>query len=77
VILSLEESPDLDSAALDALIECQARLKTTQRVLLLARSKENIRDLLRVAGAGELASDASCFWSVADAFAAAVWRLRR
>jgi hypothetical protein len=57
------------------LIECRARLKTTQRVLRLARSKENIRDLLRVASAGDLASDARCFWSVADAFAAAVLRL--
>lgn len=71
VILSIEESPDFDSAALDALIECRARLAATHRILLLARIKENIRDLLRIAGAAELASDDCCFWSVADAFAAA------
>lgn len=71
VILSLEESPDFDSTALDALLECQARLQKTGRSLLLARVKEDILDLLRAAGADRLANDDRCFWSVADAFAAA------
>jgi MFS superfamily sulfate permease-like transporter len=71
VVLSIEESPDFDSSALAALLEFQARLASTHRILLLARIKENIRDLLRAAGAGELASDDHCFWSVADAFTAA------
>lgn len=71
VVLSIEESPDFDSTALAALLECQARLAATQRILLLARIKENIRDLLRVAGGAALASDACCFWSAADAVDAA------
>jgi MFS superfamily sulfate permease-like transporter len=71
VILSIEESPDFDSTALDALLECQARLEKTGRSLLLARVKEDVRDLLRAAGAVQLANDSCCFWSVADAFAAA------
>jgi MFS superfamily sulfate permease-like transporter len=74
VILSIEESPDFDSTALDALLECQARLEKTGRSLLLARVKEDVRDLLRAAGAVQLANDSCCFWSVADAFAAAQQR---
>jgi MFS superfamily sulfate permease-like transporter len=69
VILSLEESPDFDSTALDALMECQARLKISGRVLLLARVKESIKDVLRTAGESALAE--ACYWSVADADAAA------
>ena len=71
IILSLEESPDFDSTALDALLECQVRLEKTGRTLLLARVKEDLRDLLRVAGSEWLASDDCCFWSVSDAFKAA------
>jgi MFS superfamily sulfate permease-like transporter len=71
IILSVEESPDLDSTALDALLECQAHLQRIGKALLLARVKENIRDLLRTAGAGQLAGEDGSFWSVADAFAAA------
>jgi MFS superfamily sulfate permease-like transporter len=70
VILSLEESPDFDSTALDALLECAARLERSGRILLLARVKEHIKDVLQTAGASQLV--ASCFWSVADAAAAAV-----
>ncbi len=75
VILSLEESPDFDSTALDALLECQLRLEKTGRTLLLARVKDDLRDLLRVAGSDWLAGDDCCFWSVADAFNAAQKRL--
>ncbi len=75
VILSLEESPDLDSTALDAMLEFDAQLRLAGRSMLLARVKEDIRDLLRTAGADGLASDDACFWSVADAFAAARGRL--
>jgi anti-anti-sigma factor len=71
VILSLEESPDFDSTALDALLECQVRLEKTGRTLLLARVKEDLRDLLRMAGGEWLAGDNCCFWSVSDAFKAA------
>lgn len=71
VIMSLEESPDLDSTALDALLECEAQLWRNGCVLLLARVKDEMREILARAGAGRLASDDSCFWSVADAAAAA------
>jgi anti-anti-sigma factor len=74
VILSVEESPDFDSSALDALLEFYARLHTAGRHLLLARVKEDIRDLLRAAGADRLAGEQNCFWSVADAFVAATAR---
>jgi len=68
VILSLEESPDLDSTALDALIDFDARLKNLGRRLILARTRDRIRDLLRAAGGTDLAEDGRCFHSVADAF---------
>ena len=68
VILSLEESPDLDSTALDALVDCDARLAKLGRKLFLARVRDRIRDLLDAAGGKDLASDARCFHSVADAF---------
>jgi MFS superfamily sulfate permease-like transporter len=71
VILSIEETPNLDSTALDALLECETRLHASARILLLARVKEDIRDVLRIAGATHLASASCCFWSVADAYAAA------
>jgi MFS superfamily sulfate permease-like transporter len=72
VILSIEESPDFDSTALEALLECDQRIQKAGKLLLLARVKENIRDLLVQAGAQDLASGGRSFWSVADAFAAAV-----
>jgi MFS superfamily sulfate permease-like transporter len=68
VILSLEESPDLDSTALDALVDFDARLTKQGQKLLLARTRDRIRDLLAAVGGKELASDARCFHSVADAF---------
>ncbi len=66
VILSLEESDDLDSTALDVLVETAQRLKTRGIKLLLARVKDNVRDGLKRAGGEDLAS--ASFWSVADAF---------
>jgi MFS superfamily sulfate permease-like transporter len=71
VILSLEDSPDLDSTALDALMEADTKLAKLGRRLLLARIREHIRDTLRTAGGADLASDSRSFHSVADAFAAA------
>jgi MFS superfamily sulfate permease-like transporter len=68
VVLSLEESSDLDSTALDALIDCDVQLTKQGQRLLLARVRERIRDLLRTAGGEDLASDGRCFHSVADAF---------
>jgi MFS superfamily sulfate permease-like transporter len=71
VILSLEDSPDLDSTALDALLEFDSKLRKLGRGLMLARIREHIRDTLRAAGGGDLASDKRSFHSVADAFTAA------
>jgi MFS superfamily sulfate permease-like transporter len=70
IILSMEESPDLDSTALDALTALDAGLAQTGQILLLARIKDHIRDELRRVGAAELADQRS-YRSVADAFAAA------
>ncbi|HUL88872.1 MAG TPA: SulP family inorganic anion transporter [Pseudolabrys sp.] len=68
IILSMEESSDLDSTAVDALVECEARLTSIGRKLYLARIKQEIRELLATAGAADLASGGRCFWSVATAF---------
>ena len=66
----MEESPDLDSTALDVLTDFDARLAQAGKILLLARIKDHIRDELRRIGAAELADQRS-YRSVADAFAAA------
>ncbi len=52
VILSLEESSDLDSTALDVLSEAASRLGAADRTLILARMKDPVHDLLmRASGA--------------------------
>ncbi|MEO7688651.1 MAG: SulP family inorganic anion transporter [Sphingomonas sp.] len=65
VVLSLEESFDLDSTALDALIEFEARLCKSGMTLRLARAHDPVRDLLAVAGAEALVRRSS--YSVDDA----------
>ncbi|MCE1235654.1 MAG: STAS domain-containing protein [Hyphomicrobiales bacterium] len=67
-IVSLEETFDLDSTALEALIEFDARLAAAGRSVRLARARDGVRDLLRLAGATDLAGRAS--YSVDDAVAA-------
>lgn len=69
VILSLEESFDLDSTAAEALIEFDARMRAQGLTLLLARVRDGVRDLLIAAGAAELAQRAT--HSVDDAVVAA------
>lgn len=69
VILSLEESHDLDSSALDGLIEFDHRLAQRGIMLLLARSRDHVRDLLAAAGATSLVERSH--YSVADAVDAA------
>ena len=68
VVLSLEESFDLDSTALDALIEFDARLATLGTRLQLARVHDHVRDLLALAGADAIVRRSS--YSVDDAVAA-------
>lgn len=69
LILSLEESDDLDSTALDALDEFAQSLDKAGCQLILARAHDRVRDILCAAGFGALA-DTSTF-SVADAAARA------
>jgi MFS superfamily sulfate permease-like transporter len=69
VILSLEESNDLDSSALEALTEFGKLIQNREMVLRLARTHDRVRDLLAAAGMAELAEDAN--FSVADSVDAA------
>ena len=67
VILSLEESSDLDSTAAECLLELYQRLKDNGQQLILARVKGAVRELLASLAPDQLSSPASMFWSVADA----------
>lgn len=67
-VLSLEESFDLDSTALDVLIEFEARLCQGRMVLHLARVHDRPRDLLAAAGADSIVRRS--FYSVDDAVTA-------
>ncbi len=71
VILSLEESADLDSTAVDCLMELRHSLQAAGKTLLLARVKTTVRALLLRVDPGGVGRDAQLFWSVADAVAAA------
>lgn len=75
IVLSLEESFDLDSTALDALTEADERWAAGGRRLRLARARDPLRDLLRAAGAEDLERRAS--YSVDDAVASAAAELAR
>ena len=46
VILSLEESVDLDSTAFECLVELAGRLRKMGIVLVLSRAKDAVRELL-------------------------------
>ena len=65
VVLSLEESNDLDSTAIDALSEFAQGLSAISKRLVLARVHDRVRDVLIAAGLGDLASHST--HSVADA----------
>ena len=67
VILSLEESSDLDSTALECLIELDQRLRGTGKALVLTRVKDPVRELLGRCHPEGLGAADSWFWSVADA----------
>ena len=67
VILSLEESADLDSTAVECLMELDHRLRTTGLQLLLTRVKDPVRELLGRIDAHGLGAPSRMFWSVADA----------
>jgi MFS superfamily sulfate permease-like transporter len=67
VVLSLEESADLDSTAVDCLLELDAALQRQNVTLLLARAKTTVRDLLQAWNPQGLGREDRLFWSVADA----------
>ena len=65
LIISLEESNDLDSTALDALGEFAQGLAANGCHLILARAHDRVRDVLTAAGFGALAQGST--FSVIDA----------
>ncbi|MFZ5709608.1 MAG: SulP family inorganic anion transporter [Pseudomonadota bacterium] len=69
LILSLEETFDLDSTTLDALLSFEAVCAGTGATLLLARVHDHVRDVLRAAGRTDLIDRA--YYSVDDAVLAA------
>lgn len=70
VVLSLEESPDLDSTAIEALTEFVAQIARRGLQLRLARVKDNVRELLGRVQIPTLAAGSYVAWSVDDAVAA-------
>ncbi len=69
LVLSLEQSSDLDSTAADALGECVALLEQRGQRVTLARLHDAARGVLRRAGLAQLADNST--FSVADAAAGA------
>lgn len=67
VVLSLEESPDLDTTALEALAEFAAWVAARGIGLRVARLKDDARELLLRANLPQLPGSALAYWSVADA----------
>ncbi|MDE1915171.1 MAG: SulP family inorganic anion transporter [Sphingomonadales bacterium] len=68
VVLSLEESNDLDTTALDALSDFVKAQTSAGRKVMLARAHDRVRDALCADGMADLARGAA--FSVADAVAA-------
>ena len=65
LVLSLEESHDLDSTAIDALEEFASTLGAAGIHVILARAHDHVREVLTAAGLHDLAQSAT--FSVADA----------
>lgn len=70
IVLSLEESVDLDSTALECLHELDGQLRARGVRLLLARVKEAVQGLLERADPAGLGRANRMFWSVEDAVGA-------
>lgn len=68
-VVSLEETYDLDTTALDALLEFDTRMRALKIRVQLARVRDGVRDLIKRAGAADLLTRIS--FSVDDAVAAA------
>ena len=69
LILSLEESSDLDSTAVECLFELDHRLAESGLRFVLARVKEPVRQLLTQLAPQGLGQPGRLYWSVADAVA--------
>jgi SulP family sulfate permease len=67
VVLSLEESADLDSTAVECLMELNQVLQRDGKRLVLARTKTTLRELLGRWDPQGLGKPERLFWSVADA----------
>ena len=67
VVLSLEESSDLDSTAVECLLELDQRLGAIGKGFVLTRVKEPVRELLGRWDPRELGASDRLYWSVADA----------
>ena len=67
VVLSLEESSDLDSTALESLADFATWLSARDIMLRVARLKDAVHALLLRAALPQLPSSALNFWSVEDA----------
>lgn len=70
VVLSLEESSDLDSTAVECLLELDLRLRSVGKRLVLSRVKEAVREVLSRWDPSGLGAQDRLFWSVADAVGA-------
>ncbi len=71
-VVSLEETFELDTTALDALLEFDTRMRTLGIGVQLARVRDSVRDLIKRAGATDLLTRIS--FSVDDAVVAATLR---
>lgn len=67
MVLSLEESPDLDATAIEALCDFAAYVRVRGARLSLARVKDNVRDLLAKVDSPDLSATVYAPWSVDDA----------
>ncbi|MES2183105.1 MAG: SulP family inorganic anion transporter [Pseudomonadota bacterium] len=67
LVLSLEESPDLDGTTLEALGDFATWVRSRGVVLALARVKDELRDVLAQAQLPDLPAQAYAGWSVDDA----------
>ena len=72
VILSLEESPDLDSSSIDALADFAELYRQSGVRLHLTRVKDPARDVLRRADLPQLPASSYSAWSVDDAVSEAL-----
>lgn len=67
MVLSLEESPDLDATSIEALCEFATSVRLRGAQLELARVKDKVRDLLSQVNSPDLPAAIYAAWSVDDA----------